>query len=209
MLQDILAFPWPMFLVHFTLFLLTTLWMSALARRFRTMDTDVGEVPFSILDLQFPSSENELCMLMSRATPDGRKALRMHLLVDFLFMMGLYPMVAILCLALGEKTGAGQYFFWLVAALQFCAFLFDILENFYLLSRLANPKARGGFKTYKFYVFAKFILAFMGVAVTLPVIFYFWMTGVLALNTMGYLGIAVAEIVLFVLISRKMRKAMA
>lgn len=204
MLHDILNAPWPHFILHFTFFLLTTLWMSDLARRFRTVDTDLGEVPFSIFDLLFPSSETELCKLLSRATPDGKRALRIHLWVDFLFMLAVYPMIAILCYALGEKTGIGKYFFWLVAALQFVAFLFDILENLYLLRRLRKPQASGGFGRFTFFVYAKFILSFLGVAVTLPLIFYFWMTGTTAAGTLQYIGIAILEVVVFVLVSWRM-----
>lgn len=204
MLHYIFEAPWPHFILHFTLFLFTTLWMSALARRFRTVDTDLGEVPFSIFDLQFPSSETELCKLLSSATSDGKWALRMHLLVDFLFMIAVYPMIAILCLALGEKTGMGKYFFWLIAALQMVAFLFDILENLYLLRRLRKPQVSGGFGRFTFFVYAKFMLAFLGVSVTLPVIFYFWMTGTTAAGTLQYIGIAILEVVVFMLISWRM-----
>ena len=204
----ILSDPWLYFIILFTIFLETTLWMAALARRFRQHNKDLGNVPFTILDLQFPSSESELCQLIRDLPKDARKALHAHLWVDYLFMIGLYPAIALLCLVLGDKTGAGQYFFWLIAALQLFAWLFDVLENAYLLKKLRKPvvKASGlSFKTYTFYVYAKFILAFLGVAVTLPVIFYFWMSGSFSEETLRYVGVAVAEVVVFMLIARKMK----
>lgn len=204
----ILSDPWLYFIILFTVLLATTLWMMALGLRFRQYDPDLGEVPFSLADLQFPSSEAELCKLIRNMPDDSQRALRAHLWVDFLFMAALYPAIALLCLVLGDKTGAGQYFFWLIAALQFFAWLFDILENAYLLKKLWNSAIsdRGrAFKNYTFYVYAKFILAFLGVAVALPVIFYFWMSGSFLEKTLWYVAIAVAEVVVFVLIARKMK----
>lgn len=200
--------PWPYFVILFTILLVTTLWMTALASRFRRQTKDLGDVPFSILDLQFPSSEAELYTLIRHLPPNARRALKAHLWVDYLFMAGLYPAIALLCLILGTKTGAGQYFFWLVAALQGFAWLFDAMENAWLLRKLRKPEPGSGkraFRNYTFCVYAKFILAFLGVSVTLPVIFYFWMSGSFSLETLRYLGIVLAEIIVFILIARRMK----
>lgn len=207
----ILSDPWLYFIILFTVFLATTLWMMALARRFRQQHKDLGEVPFTLLDLQFPSSPAELVELIQNMPEDARRAVRAHLWVDFIFMAALYPLIALLCLVLGDKTGAGQYFFWLIAALQFFAWLFDILENAYLLKKLRQPSVQPGarpFRNYTFYVYAKFILAFLGVAVTLPVMFYFWMSGSFLQETLRYVAMAVVEIVVFIWIARRIARRM-
>ncbi len=54
-------------------------------------------------------------------------------------MAGFYPSIAILCIIVGYKTDIGQYFFWLMAALQLAAWLFDMLENGYCLRKLRRP----------------------------------------------------------------------
>jgi hypothetical protein len=132
-------------------------------------------------------------------SPAAKKALRTQLWVDFLFMAGFYPSIAILCIIMGYKTDAGQYFFWLMAALQLFAWIFDILENGYCLHKLRKPVVGGtknAFQSYSFSVYAKFILCLAGVAVSLPALFYCWITGNFDVNSLWYGGVLLIELLI-------------
>lgn len=192
------------FMLSFTLMLFTALWMFLLGKKFSYRDTDGVDVPFTILDLQFPSSEQELSNIMKGLSPVVKKALRAHLWVDFLFMAGFYPSIAILCIIVGYKTDVGQYFFWLVAALQLFAWLFDILENGYCLRKLRKPEAGSpnAFQTYSFFVYTKFILCLAG-AIAIPALFYSWITGDFDTGSLWYGGIILAELMVALWIKAK------
>lgn len=179
----------------------TALWLMQIARRFR-YNTRGGEaMPFTILDIQFPASEAEMDGMVRGMEPTAQRALKTHLWVDFLFMAGFYPAVALLCVIVGAKTGVGEYFFWLVGALQAVAWLADICENVYCLRKLRPKPVTGGFKSYAMAVNIKFVLAFLGLAVTLPLVFYFWMTGEFRHSSVAYAGILTGEILIFLLIA--------
>lgn len=194
------------FMLAFTLMLFTALWMVLLGKKFRYFSEDGVEIPFSILDLQFPSSEKELCHIMQGLSPVAGKALRAHLWIDFLFMAGFYPTIAILCIIVGYKTDVGQYFFWLMAALQLFAWLFDILENGYCLRKLRKPVVNttsNAFKTYSFVVYAKFIICLTGIAAAVPALFYSWVTGDFETNSLWYGGIILSELLVVLWIKAK------
>ncbi|MRG44570.1 hypothetical protein GFS24_05565 [Chitinophaga sp. SYP-B3965] len=187
------------FTISFSLMLFTALWMWALARKFQYRDAAGVETPFSILDLQFPSSEQELCNIIAGLSPAARKALRGHLWVDFLFMAGFYPSIAFLCIIVGDKTGAGQYFFWLMATLQLYAWMFDIQENGYCLRKLRKPvvsATKNAFQSYSFFVYAKFILCLTGVAVSVSALFYCWITGNFEMGSLWYVGVLLVELLI-------------
>lgn len=187
------------FMISFTLMLFTALWMSILGKKFYYRDAAGVEVPFNILDLQFPSSEQEMSQIMGGLSPVAKKAVRGHLWIDFLFMAGFYPSIAILCIIVGDKTDIGQYFFWLMAALQLFAWLFDILENGYCLRKLRKPvvgATKSAFQSYSFFVYAKFILCLAGVAVSVPALFYCWITGDFEMGTLWYGGILLIELLI-------------
>lgn len=183
------------------LLLATLLWMMQLAKKFRYRAGSGEQSPFSILDLQFPASEAEMDKLVAGLEPPARRALKTQLWVDFLFMAGFYPAIALLCIVIGAKTGLGEYFFWLVAALQLVAWAADVYENVYCLRKMKDTPARGGFAAYSFFVNTKFLLAFLGLAVTLPLAFYFWMTGEFWQSSLRYVCILAGEILVFLLIT--------
>ncbi len=183
------------------LLLATLLWMTQLAKKFRYRNGSGEQSPFTILDLQFPSSETEMDKLVAGLEPPARQALKAHLWVDFLFMAGFYPAIALLCIIIGAKTGPGEYFFWLVAALQIVAWAADVYENVYGLRKMKEAPVKGGFSTYSFFVNVKFLLAFLGLAVTLPLAFYFWMTGEFWQSSLRYVCILAGEILAFLLIT--------
>lgn len=188
------------FVVCCGIMLASALQLMKIARGFRYRAGSGEEAPFTILDLQFPSTEAEMSKMIQGMQPAVQRALKAHLWLDFIFMAGLYPAIGLLCIIIGAKTGEGVYFFWLVAALQGVAWVADVYENVYCLRKMDQPAAAGGFKTYSFFVNTKFVLAFLGLAVTLPVAFYFWMTGEFWHSSLLYVCILAAEILIFLLI---------
>lgn len=139
-----------------------------------------------------------------------QQALRTHLRVDFFFMAGTYPSIALLCILIGNKTGYGQYFFWLVAFLQLFAWIFDILENIYCLQKLRHPVVSDNaqiFRRYTFNVYAKFLIAITGLAITLPLAFYFWMSGDYWPDSLWYAGLMLAEVLVFFFVSKRIKAA--
>lgn len=193
------------FLITYTIVLITAIWMTRIARRFFFRDRDGLRRIFNILDLQFPVSDSELTGMIRDMLPGVRKAVRLHLWVDFLFMAGLYPSIALLCYMLGEKTGMGIYFFWIIGALQGGAWLCDILENVFLLRKLRKPEPGKQFSSYSFFVYTKFIIAYAGLGVTLPVAFYFWMTGDFSTATVPYAMALLAETALALWLLNRVR----
>jgi hypothetical protein len=192
-------------LVTYTLLLIAAIWMRALARHFFFRDKDGLRRVFSIFDLQFPVSDKELTQMIGNMLPGVVKAVRLHLWVDFLFMAGFYPTIALLCIILGYKTGNGVYFFWLMGALQGVAWICDISENIWLLRKLRKPGPNKQFRTYSFFVYTKFILAYAGWGVALPVAFYFWMTGDFQTSTIPYAAAMLGETALAVWLLQKVK----
>ncbi|MBO9154411.1 hypothetical protein ACFOTA_19510 [Chitinophaga sp. GCM10012297] len=192
-------------LITYTVLLTGAIWMTRIARRFFFRDKDGLRRVFNILDLQFPVSDDELTTMIANMLPGVRKAVRLHLWVDFLFMAGFYPTIALLCFMLGDKTGNGVYFFWLMGALQGVAWLCDIFENLWLLRKIRKPGPDRQFRTYSFFVYTKFILAYAGAGVTLPVAFYFWMTGDFEQATVPYAMALLAETALAVWLLGKVK----
>jgi hypothetical protein len=187
--------------ISVALMAITALWLMQIAKKFRYTARSGEVLPFTIIDIQFPASEAEMDGMIAGMQPEARQALKAHLRLDFLFMAGFYPAIALLCIIIGAKTGLGEYFFWLVASLQGVAWAADICENVYCLRKMRHPPANGGFRSYSVFVNTKFVLAFLGGAVTLPLAFYFWMTGEFWHSSLLYLCILAGEILVFLLIA--------
>jgi len=122
---------------------------------------------FSILNLELPESRTELVLLLRNARYPGM--VRAHLWVDFGFMLGCYPFLALLCWTAAQPyRGLVRVLLLTVAAAQALAFAFDVWENVQLLQWqrdvLAVPAELDGFKTM---VLAKFGIALGGLAVAI------------------------------------------
>ncbi|HUC82918.1 MAG TPA: hypothetical protein VMR70_18565 [Flavisolibacter sp.] len=203
---------WLLFIVCFTVMLGLTLWLAAIARNFYTNKD--GLRSFSIFDLEFAATESMLDKIFAFSTEDSRKQLRRHLLVDFLFMPFVYGGIALLCYKTALKMEYyGYYLFMGLAALQLLPFVFDVLENSYLMGKLTLQKGEiaradsSAFKQYQFFVKAKFTIALTGTICSVFGLFYFWLVGTYAADSLIYLAIIVAEIMAFLAISRRKKPA--
>lgn len=206
-MATILSNPWFYVVLCFTVFLLTTAWLTAIARHFYTQS--FTRLPFSIFDLEFALSEAQLVKLIEQTEEGVKKKLRLHLRVDFLFMAAVYPGIALLCYITAQKMEyGGRYLFLALAALQALPLLFDIIENGYLLRKLRRPVTSDGpvsFSVYQFLVKAKFAIALPGIVCAGSALLFFWLTGNYAYATLGYLGLMAAEVALALLLRRAVR----
>ena len=199
---------WMWFCITFGVMLLIVLIMHQQTRYFYTRD--VVERKFSILDLQLPSSAQELVNLIKGIfdLPDDQsqktlKALRRHLYIDFIFMPAAYGSIFLLCyLAAGKMTNLGHPVFLILAWLQIIAWLCDIIENIYLLKNL-NPgivlSTPAVHKAYQVLEITKFGIALTGVVCSVFGFLYFWLVGKYLYISLHYLVIIIAEILLFVI----------
>ena len=203
---------WLIFMVCFTIVLLTTLLLSKIATGF-FVEKD-GRRSFSVFDLEFPASENQLNKLLFFSTSDTRKQLRKHLWIDFIFMPAAYIGIALLCYKASMKMEfVGKYVFLVLAALQALPWLFDIIENIYLFNKLSKAKEMQNnvadsrsFNTFQLLVKAKFAIAFTGLVCAVFGLFYFWLMGAFSKGSLIYLAVLFAEILLFLWLSSKKAK---
>lgn len=160
--------------------------MDIFATRFVTV-TKVHR-KFSIFDLEFISTPTELIEIINGieklpgigAAARVKRALRNHLLTDFLFMLCVYPGIAMLCIKTGSKMkNVGDDIFITLAALQLIAWLFDIIENCYLLKKLyhPHPSSPSAHKMYKRVVMSKWAIAITGAICSVFGLLYFWIMG--------------------------------
>ena len=192
-MQFILEYLWLFLLISFMVTAATTYLMGKQARQFYYL-RDTVVLHFSIFDLEFPGSQETIknilqgidklatkpgCEDCLKKSADSKKALKNNLLCDFIFMAGIYPFIALLCIATAYKmTYWGRYIFLGLAILQLVAWLFDILENLYLLNKMKNPDTLSKLYTaYKNIVIAKWIFAVTGLICSLFGLLYFWLRG--------------------------------
>lgn len=210
---------WPWFCITFGVMQLATLVMSAQGRRFYTNDGTIRK--FSILDLEFAAKGREIVNLIKGiyALPGNtaRKviaALKGQLYIDFLFMVGAYGSIFLLCMETSTKltTPAGKSIFQVLAWGQFLAWLCDILENCYLLSKIGpSPKepSAATFRAYSINEWVKWGVSCTGGVCSLFLMLYFWLVGKYSPGSLGYLVVIVAEIIAFQLIGKVIDKQKA
>jgi len=204
---------WIIFLICFTVFSGTSLWMSYVAKSFHI---DRGsQKAFSIFDLQLPVSEKRFHYLISIIPPHSKKALRLQLWIDFLFMAGTYPAIALLCYKTAMKMEfVGRYLFLFLAIIQVLPFIFDVIENIYVLTNLQEKKFNEdqfqknstGFNIYQLLVKSKFAIALTGTLCSVFGLLYFWLTGNFEKVSLNYLGIVAIEILLFLFLAKRINR---
>lgn len=208
---------WPWFLVCMAAFLFTTYIMGRQSRHFYLQG--VTRMPFSIFDLEFPGDAKTLPHIMRDINnlPNGegvkvRKALRANLLTDFVFMPATYIGIFLLCIhTANEMTLWGKIVFNVLAWMQVLAWLFDVIENIYLLNKMKHPVPSSPLmhKAYVRVVQAKWAIACTAAVCAAFGSLYFWLVGEFDTYAINYLIIFAVEIILFLVISRMGKKKAA
>jgi hypothetical protein len=207
-MEPIISNAWCWLCFSAALLLFTSFIMLRQARQFYLFDVVVRK--FSIIDLQFPASSKEIPELIKGiyALPAPQQsrtlsALRGQLWVDFLFMPALYGSIFLLCIQVANKmTPSGEIFFECLAWLQLIAWLFDAMENGYLLNKIkpgVTPSTPEVHKAYQQMVFAKWILLLTGIVCAFSALLFFWVSGKYESRSLHYLLILVGEAIVFVI----------
>ncbi len=203
-------FNWQLFCIFFGIMLLISFLMALQSRHFYTMD--VVKRKFSIMDLEIPSTAVELKNLIAglyNLPPEqSRKSinsLKGQLFLDFLYMPFAYGCIIIACSLITEKMEhrAGQLVFTALALLQFLSWLFDIIENIYLLLKIrpdVKESSRGVHKAYLVMEAAKWGIALTGAICAIAALCYFWLAGNYASASVQYFVIIIVEIVIFTIL---------
>jgi len=190
--------------------------MSFQNKNFFTMHVVIRK--FSILDLEFPPSAQDLTYfikdifkLPGNLSKKTTKALRRQLLLDFIFMPALYGAIFILSMKVSMMmTYFGHKLFAVFAWMQFIAWLCDIAENIYLLNKIrpdpvvSNPIVH---KSYEILEMVKWGIPLLAGVCSIAAIFYFWLVGRYSYDSLNYIFIAIIELVIFFIIKKLITKS--
>lgn len=205
--------PWALFCLAFGLMLLATWLMGRQGQRMITMDPVRRQV--SITALEFPSDRQEIANIMQGffRLPAAEQqssiwSLKSQLITDFLlFMPGAYGGIAIMCLQVaGKMSEPGYYLFTALAGAQALCFLLDTIENIYFWNKIrpdAQPASKTGYRLLQVLEGFKWGLALLGAVCGFSAISYFWLSGQYHQESLLFVGIFFAEILIFLWAARK------
>lgn len=123
----------------------------------------------SIFGLELFYSQEKIVEIFSGINDKVKTLLGYHLSFDFIFMAGVYPGIVCLCMIAAGKLKI-KWLAWLLiilAIFQIVAWVFDILENYYLLKWLKNPVIGDEFGVYHIIVYSKWLIALTGALLSL------------------------------------------
>ena len=214
-MQTLMNEGWMLICVTTGLFLFIGLILRIQSRQFCTLDVVVRK--FSIMDLEFPASPREITNIVNGIyeLPPARsektlRFLKAHLYTDFLFMPVAYGSIFIACMKTAEKMlTIGHNLFIVLAWLQIVAWLLDIIENIYLLNKLKPtvvPSSKSAHKAYQLLQVCKWGIALTGAICSLSALLYFWLVGNYKTESLTYLAILVAEVII-VFVAAKLTSA--
>jgi hypothetical protein len=124
---------------------------------------------FTIIGLEISYPAEKVTAILSGLDVSVKTILRYHLSFDFVFMVGLYPGIACLCMMARNKWAGKNIRYLLVAMalLQPVAWICDIAENCFILKWIADPGTVSQFGLYHTVVYTKWLIALAGVLLAL------------------------------------------
>ncbi len=196
---------WIYFCIAFGAMLVISFIMNQQSKNFYSMHMVIRK--FSIIDLEFPPSAMELAifikgifLLPDELSKKSLHALKGQLYLDFIFMPAVYGSIFILCMKVSMKmTSFGHVFFAILAWLQCIAWLCDIIENIYLLNKIKSQPVVSKpavHIAYQINEIIKWGIALTAVVCCVAAIFYFWLVGLYSHNSINYLLIITAELII-------------
>ncbi len=125
---------------------------------------------FTIIGLEITYPKEKIIEIFSGITPAVQSVVGYHLAFDFVFMAGVYPGIAALCMMAREKRRNKflQRLLLSAALLQVIAFGCDITENIYLLNWLNTPVIGNEFTFFHWVVAIKWLLAISAALIAIP-----------------------------------------
>jgi hypothetical protein len=146
---------------------------TAFCMKWMESDFVQGGKTFTIIGLEISYPKEKVMEILSGLDERVRTILRYHLSFDFVFMAGVYPGIAALCMMGSKKVSSG----WLkklliaMAVLQLVAWGCDIYENCCLLSWIKDPVIGDNFGMYHIIVATKWVLALLGAVLGIGMVF--------------------------------------
>ena len=127
---------------------------------------------FTVIGLEITYPKEKVLSILSGLDEHVKTILRYHLSFDFVFMAGVYPGIAALCMMARNRSYKPftQKLLLLLAILQVAAWGFDIVENLYLLKWMKNAAIGNEFTLYHSIVAAKWIIALGGALIAIPLV---------------------------------------
>lgn len=127
---------------------------------------------FTVIGLEMTYPQEKVYTILSGLDYSVRNILKYHLYFDFVFMAGVFPGIAALCMMARFKTASTTFKKVLLTAavLQLVAWICDIIENNLLLSWVSNPEKIRMFSEFHLIVWVKWILAISGAILSIPVV---------------------------------------
>jgi len=129
---------------------------------------------FSILGLELFYSKREVIDVLTQIKQPAKIALNYQLIFDFVFMTGVYPGIASLCMMVRGKiyNAAPRNILFALAMLQPVAWAFDITENIFLLNWMDKPEIGSEFSTYHNIVAVKWLIALAGIFTSIVLVIF-------------------------------------
>ena len=126
---------------------------------------------FTIIGLEISYTKEKVAGILAGLDEHIKMLLRYHLSFDFVFMAGVYPGIAALCMMARDKSAGAllRKILLAFALLQFIAWGCDILENGYLLKWIKTPVIGKEFSFYHSIVYAKWGIALAGALLAIPI----------------------------------------
>jgi hypothetical protein len=137
---------------------------TAICMKWLEGDFVYSEGTFTIIGLEITYPSGKITEVLGGLNEHVRYLLTTQLYYDFIFMAGIYPGIAALCMMGRLKTRSGMFrkiLLWF-AILQAVAWASDIAENDYLLAWITEPASVSDLSTYHTVVYIKWILALAG-----------------------------------------------
>lgn len=202
---------WMYFCIAVGIALLVNLLMSFVNKKFFLMHVVIRK--FSILDLEFPASAQELATIVKDIfklpgdlLKKTLKALKTHLYLDFIFMPALYISIFIFSMNVAMKMiYFGHKLFGILAWLQLVSWACDIVENIYLLNKLrpdavvSKPAIEKGFAILEI---VKWGIPLITLVCSFAAIFYYWLVGNYSHHSLYFISTLIMELVIFLILKR-------
>jgi hypothetical protein len=145
---------------------------SSLCMKWMEADFWVGNEKFTVMGLELFYSREKVTAILRGLDPQVKRILVYHLYFDFVFMAGVFPAAAALCIMAGQKLISrwGRRFLLTLATLQLLAWGCDFIENCLLLNWIYNLVITDDFYYFHLLVITKFVIILAGLSISIIII---------------------------------------
>jgi hypothetical protein len=144
---------------------------ASLCMKWMEVDFWAGNSRFTIMELELFYEKEKVIEILGSLHPHVKRILIYHLYFDFVFMAGVFPATAALCIMARQRLLRRQVrrFLLALAALQLLAWGCDIIENYYLLKWVKASSITADFVFFHSLVITKFIIVLTGLCISISI----------------------------------------